>query len=65
MPKPRKKPKGHTKSCGKKQKFETQEKAESASRRGRFDFMQAYQCKKCGLFHYGHPSAKHITKFSG
>ncbi len=62
MPKPRPKMKGHTRSCASKQKFDTLEKAEAASRRGRFDFMQAYKCRKCGAFHYGHPSAKHLPR---
>jgi hypothetical protein len=48
MGKPKKRIKGHTKSCGQKQKFETQEKAEAAAKRGRFNFMAAYKCKKCG-----------------
>ena len=65
MPKPRKKIKGHTKSCANKQKFETLEKADAASRHGRFNFMQAYKCRKCAAYHYGHPSAKHLPKFSG
>jgi hypothetical protein len=65
MPKPRKKMKGHTKSCAQKQAFDTEDKARAASRRGRFDFMMPYKCKKCGAYHYGHPSAKHVPKFSG
>jgi hypothetical protein len=52
------KPKGHTKSCGKKVKYENWDSADRAARRvgGKWDFMQAYQCKKCKKYHYGHPS---------
>jgi hypothetical protein len=62
MGKPRKKINGHTKACGAKQAFASMERAEAASKRGRWDFMQAYKCKKCWLFHYGHPSAKHLPR---
>lgn len=58
--------KGHTRSCASKQRFETAEAAEKAAHRPRrFDFMQAYKCKKCGQYHYGHPNPrKHkITQF--
>ena len=65
MSKPRSKTKGHSRGCGEKQKFDSLEKAEAASRRGRFDFMQAYKCRKCVAFHYGHPGAKQIARFSG
>ena len=54
MSKPRKRMLGHTRSCGTKQRFETLEQAERAAYRPR-DFMQAYKCRKCGAFHYGHP----------
>lgn len=64
MPKPRPKTKGHTRSCASKKKYETFEKAEAASLRGRWVFMQAYKCRKCGMFHYGHPSAKHLPKMA-
>ena len=62
MSKPRKKMKGHTRSCAQKQAFVTLGDAEAAARRGRFDFMQAYKCRKCGQYHYGHPSAKHLPR---
>ena len=64
MSKPRPKMKGHTRSCAQKQAFETMDKAEAASRRGHFDFMQAYKCRKCGKYHYGHPSAKHLPRMA-
>lgn len=57
MGKPRKRIKGHTNSCGSKQKFDTLEAAERAAYRPR-DFMQAYQCRKCKKFHYGHPKGR-------
>lgn len=65
MAKPRKRIKGHTKSCASKQAFETIEKATAAAKRGRWDFMHAYQCRRCKKFHYGHPSKVLLPKFSG
>lgn len=64
MSKPRPKIKGHARSCGEKQRFETLEAAEKAAHRPR-DFMMAYKCRKCGSYHYGHPNpVKHkITQF--
>jgi len=53
--KPRKKIRGHKNSCGEKRKFETLEQAQAASKINRFDYMQAYKCKKCKFYHYGHP----------
>jgi hypothetical protein len=61
MSKPRKKTSGHTNSCAGKQKFITEAQATAAAYRPR-DFMQAYRCRKCGQFHYGHPAAKHLPK---
>lgn len=61
--KPKPRIKGHSRGCGTKQAFETLEKAEAASRHGgRCNFMQAYKCRKCKKFHYGHPSAKQLPK---
>jgi len=54
--KPRPKMRGHTRSCGTKQRFDTLEQADAASRRGRWNFMRAYRCLKCKKYHYGHPS---------
>jgi hypothetical protein len=65
MAKPKPRIKGHKRSCGEKHRFETMDQASAAARRGRWEYMEAYRCRKCKMFHYGHPSAKHITKFSG
>ena len=54
MSKPKKKIRGHKNSCGDKRKFDTWDEADKASRINRWDFMQAYKCKKCKKFHYGH-----------
>jgi hypothetical protein len=64
MSKPKPKMKGYTRSCAQKQPFETMQQAEDASRRGRFDFMHAYKCRKCDKYHYGHPSAKHLPRMA-
>jgi hypothetical protein len=57
MAKPRRRIKGFSRSCGSKQRFDTLEAAEKAAKRGRWDFMQAYKCRRkgCGGYHYGHP----------
>lgn len=62
MSKPRPKIYGHTRSCADKQRFETMAQAEAAAKRGRWDFMQAYKCRGCQKYHYGHPSAKNLPK---
>lgn len=54
MSKPRKRIKGHTRSCRNKQKFDTLEQADRASRMPGAGYMQAYKCKKCKKYHYGH-----------
>ncbi len=64
MAKPRPKTKGHTRSCAHKQAFDSLDKAEAAARRGRWNFMQAYKCKKCGKYHYGHPGEKHLPRMA-
>ena len=46
---------GHKHSCGEKKGFATMDEADKASMRGRYDFMEAYKCRKCHKFHYGHP----------
>lgn len=56
MAKPRQKIKGHTRSCAMKKAFDSLDKADAEARRGRWDFMRSYKCKKCGKYHYGHPS---------
>ena len=56
MAKPMRKMRGHTRSCGTKQGFDTLEEADKASRRPRAGAMEAYKCKrkKCGKYHFGH-----------
>ena len=55
MSKPRRKIRGHTNHCGNKRAFETFDAAHAAAKRGRWEYMEAYQCRKCKKFHYGHP----------
>jgi len=57
MAKSKRRTKGHKRSCGEKKGFESLEAAEKASKRGRYDYMEAYKCRKCNKFHFGHPKA--------
>ena len=62
MSKPRKKMTGHKNSCNGKQCFAEEDKALAACKRGRYNYMGVYKCKKCKLFHYGHPGPKQLPK---
>lgn len=58
MKKPKRKP-TFARSCLGKQRFDTYDQAEFASRRSeawirKNGYLRPYQCKFCGGFHYGH-----------
>jgi hypothetical protein len=49
--------------CIGKQTFDTMEKAEAAARfpwkmLSRVGYQTAYKCRRCKLYHYGHPPRK-------